>query len=180
MVLTQEWLDECLGFWMEILTLSTWDIKIRWCSLDELNDCYGDHRFNLLRRKGSIRVVSESLGKQDNETWNPEATIIHELLHLHLSLVTDVSNVDLNETMEERFINDMAAAMLRLKNMATMAAAMLRLKNMATEVITSDKKKRSIDSDGGTDRPVKRRKKVGKKSGKRRRKILSPPSRKPR
>ena len=154
MTLTQDWLDAGLEFWKERLALQSWSIKARWAGPEELDDSYGDHRFDPLRRTGFIRVRTEPFRSNDNELWDPEHTIIHELLHLHLSLLCSVSKADLEETLEERFINDMASALLGLKK-------------LAVEAIKYGKEERSNNGDAGKDRPVSRRKKVGKKSRRR-------------
>ncbi len=152
---TQEWLDEALGFWAKVLALESWHIKIRWVSSRELEDAYGDHCYDLTHRTGSIRIRDEPFKLNDNEEWEPEVVIIHELLHLPLALVCSVSKVDLEETLEERFINDIARALFQLRT-------------VAVEAYKYGKEERSNDGDGGKDSPVRRGKKVGKKSGRRR------------
>ena len=152
---TQEWLDAGLEFWKGRLALQSWKIKIRWAGPEELDDAHGDHQFTLMHRTGSIRIRSEPFTSDAHERWNPERTIIHELLHLHLSLICAVSKVELDETLEERFINDMAAALLDMKS-------------VAVEAMNDGKEKRPNNGDAGKNRPVKRRKKVGKKLGRRR------------
>lgn len=155
MVPTQEWLDECLDFWKVALALTNWNITIRWVSSDELEDCYGEHKFDILRRCGSIRIRNEPFRSKDNELWNPEHTVIHELLHLHLTLLCRVSQAELNEIMEERFINDMAAGFLNLREAAVEAF------KVGKEKHSNDCKGRKRSPDGGG-------KKVRKSAGRRR------------
>lgn len=136
MVLTQEWLDQALDFWKKNLSLSDWDIKIKWIDPGDLDDCSGDHRFFLIHRIGEIRVANGPKELRDLSHWDPEFVIIHELLHLPVSFMCEVSRIELNDVLEERFINDITRSLLKLRKAAAEAY------NLGKENNNDDSKRR--------------------------------------
>lgn len=74
--------------WQPILGLADWGVLVRMAHLKDMPDrfctcCITPHR---LKRQALIQIVPEEEwdnGSSDFPQYNPEQSIVHELLHLH-------------------------------------------------------------------------------------------------
>lgn len=97
--------------WQEVLSLEDWEIKIQFSHHYDLPDnSAGSCNYTLGSKQAVISVIYPNERVPDVwETNSTEATIIHELLHLHFSGFTDAEYI-----VEEQAINALTRALLRL------------------------------------------------------------------
>lgn len=84
-------LKELLKKWQAILRLQDWNIKIRWVKhYDLANDTKGQCRW-VLGKKAALISILEPEDFDPSIKWeqDPECTVVHELLHLHIAPLDD-------------------------------------------------------------------------------------------
>ena len=160
-VLTQEWLEERLVFWQTVFSMQDWAFSITWAGPTELVNTYADHKFDLLAKRGAIRVRSEALGTNDNEKFDPEECIVHELIHPLLEQIASVSDVTFNNVVEEQFINSMSKPLVFLRRMVEEADNDNK-NNSTTDDGTSTKRPRRDGKSSRKKPPSRRKRKSGK------------------
>jgi hypothetical protein len=77
-------LTRILKLWQKRLRLEDWDITVKWTTFKELEDdsALGDVVTVPEKRYAQIRILNEEEAKT-LEHFDPERTIIHELLHCY-------------------------------------------------------------------------------------------------
>jgi hypothetical protein len=122
---TQAQLDRWLRLWQNRLALAEWDIDARIVRQDDLNpDTLGNLKWNLKSHTAAIKV----LDPRDYDMpagqipADIERTVVHELVHLELSVLPRNGS----RRVEEQVVNRMTEALLGLDhgdNYAARAAA---------------------------------------------------------
>lgn len=108
-------LEAWLGEWQVRLRLRDWDITIREVGVDEMDgpSNHGCIRYHLDSRTAIISVLKES-HYDGLLPWDAEATICHELLHLHFAPF-DAEGATPEHTAQEQAINAIASALVKAK-----------------------------------------------------------------
>lgn len=92
--MTSEKLASICRKWQKILRLQDWDIFVEICRKRYLPDgAQGNVKIDLLKKKAVIAVMDE-IDCDPSCAWsyNPEQTLVHELLHLHFETNVDLTN----------------------------------------------------------------------------------------
>lgn len=107
--------DVLLKEWQEILLMQDWRITIEdMCSLDEMVGTSGDVTFTECHKCAHIRIIDPKYYGNRVIPFDYEKTLVHELLHLKLSLVqNDVS--PLQERVVHQIIDELARSFVALK-----------------------------------------------------------------
>lgn len=107
--------DVLLKEWQEALLMQDWRITIEdMCSLDEMIDTSGDVTFTECHKSAHIRIIDPKYYGNRVIPFDYEKTLVHELLHLKLSLVqNDVS--PLQERVVHQIIDELARSFVALK-----------------------------------------------------------------
>jgi hypothetical protein len=114
------WLAERCAFWQRQLRLEDWDVLAEFATQREIEGCSGQTNTVRDLKKARIRILSpdeqppwsESTYRDDD----PEQTLVHELLHLHLAYwVGEAENKDSPVFEAKEFaIDATASALVRL------------------------------------------------------------------
>jgi hypothetical protein len=113
---TQRQLDAWLREWQKVLRLQDWNVRIE-CKREremEHPDCHGLNSYSLALKNATIQV-RHSLDFRDAGGFpeDIEATIVHELVHLHFAgFYTDKG---LANTLQEQAIEVIAQSLVALK-----------------------------------------------------------------
>lgn len=78
-------LDSLAVFWQRQLRLQDWTVSLLWTTYLDLDQCYGLSRVNRPVRHAFIRIARPETCPEDDrpkDHLDPEATLVHELLHL--------------------------------------------------------------------------------------------------
>ncbi|BDA74379.1 hypothetical protein CAL7716_085450 [Calothrix sp. PCC 7716] len=108
--MNQEKLNELLHAWQLRLGLRDWDISAKLCHAYEMSNCWGEISWNLHEKIADIKVRYP--GESPSHAMRPydlEATLIHELLHIHFAPFDEVNNLA-----EEQAINALSKALVNL------------------------------------------------------------------
>ena len=113
--------------WQDHLRLQDWDITIQW--VDELKDgdqtylgrCdyHTEHNLAVIRflsEAGYIRYKEEE-GDLAVPPYDPEATVLHELLHLRFPCINDDKNAT-HASLMELGLNRVVAVLMRLSRIS--------------------------------------------------------------
>lgn len=101
--MTEQKAHELLEKWIRVLRLQEWEIRFHWrvdpkcMALPESMGCTSDNEVN---RQALIEIADEALherGARDFE-FDYEQTLVHELMHLKLSLLDDTNDPAQNRT----------------------------------------------------------------------------------
>jgi hypothetical protein len=106
-------LDVLVAKWKPILRLQDWDIEIEYARKYELADGCAECNANIMRNLCTIKILdpNDINPDEDANTRNVEATVVHELLHIHFRPYMPESKT-LNYEMWERTI-DMLSIILQ-------------------------------------------------------------------
>ena len=128
-VITQEELSGFCEYWQKSLNLGEWRIFAKFVPYSELcksskSSCSGDVNWMHEQRFANIRIVRAEDREQLNSSayfaYDAEAILVHELLHLKF---VDWESASIESpgyhigVQEERAINDLAGALVRLRRM---------------------------------------------------------------
>lgn len=104
--------NELLEKWVGILGLQDWQIKLACdvlpCDM-QLQDCDGETEWTECRKTARIQILDEKCYGERIVPYNFERILIHELLHLKLSLLGESGN-DLQDRYVHQLIDDLARA----------------------------------------------------------------------
>ena len=118
MELTSDWV-KLVNEWVECLRLTDWDIKAAInCKPEEMSEMgvAGCVDYNEVCKAARIELIDPQYYGNRIVPLDLEKTLIHELLHLKLSLIAD--NVDeLQERYVHQIIDDLAKALVKAKRM---------------------------------------------------------------
>jgi len=106
--------------WQAILRLQDWDIEARYRRAFDMDD-NKQGGCSWMRRLRQARVsILDPLDYSPNPRWDDvqdiEATLVHELLHIHFALVDDYQNLSLD--LFEQSIEAIAQALIELHRQA--------------------------------------------------------------
>ena len=90
-------------YWQDRLNLKEWKIKVRWGKPEEMADCVGCTWWQAEENIGEISIL-----RSDS---TPEATLVHELLHIVLQ--GHIAYDGVYDVHVERAINKLTDAFLR-------------------------------------------------------------------
>jgi len=76
-------LKELLKKWQPRLGLHNWDIKVKYCKPADMEGCQGLNEFEQTYLTSSVKILKPEYYSDPNFPQDIEATLIHELLHLH-------------------------------------------------------------------------------------------------
>lgn len=119
-------LHELLGYWTDVLGLQEWNITLTTnCSPNDmtLNEVAGETEWSDTLRTAVIRIIDPKDWGERVVPFNPEKTLVHELLHLKFSAL-DESGDPLRDKLTHRLVEDFAKAltMVRLRGEKSNAA----------------------------------------------------------
>lgn len=103
--------------WQAILRLQDWDIDIRFVDREEIEDGRrgADIEWFAEKQCAKIRVLDPTQQRKDPFVpYNPELSVIHELLHLHLAPFAPDQGTPL-QAAEEVAVHRISEALLKLK-----------------------------------------------------------------
>lgn len=107
-------MQEKLLYWQRILGLTDWRIKLKTdCFMSELTcqNATGETDWSEVIKTAYIRIISaEEYGKRI-VPFDPEKTLVHELLHLKFCLLCESGN-ELQDRYVHQLIDDMARALV--------------------------------------------------------------------
>jgi hypothetical protein len=113
---SQKQLDAWLREWQRILRLQDWEVKVaaRRERAMQSNDCEGCNRYQPDLKRASIHI-RDPLDEPEDADFpaDPEATIVHELLHLHFAPFYVTKG--LLNTLQEQAIEVIAQSLVGLK-----------------------------------------------------------------
>lgn len=117
MILTEEELQAKCKEWQKILRLQDWEIKIYvWRSRDmDLEGAVGEVEYNLDLKLASIHIL-DPVDYPSNLMVNQdmEATLVHELLHLHMAPFGNSEQGTLEKSMLEQAIESITRGLIDL------------------------------------------------------------------
>lgn len=119
-------LHELLEYWTDVLGLQEWDITlVTDCSPNDmtLSEVAGETEWNDTLRTAVIRIIDQKDWGERVVPFNPEKTLVHELLHLKFSAL-DESGDPLRDKLTHRLVEDFAKALtvVRLRGEKSNAA----------------------------------------------------------
>ena len=115
--MTQLMANKTLQKWVDILSLQDWFIKIEPdVSPDDMHigDVDGETEWTESNKTALIRVLSPAYYGDRITPYNFERILVHELLHLKLSLLGQSGN-DVQDRYVHQLIDDLAKAFIKCK-----------------------------------------------------------------
>ena len=113
--MTQEQLGEALKFWQSALRLKDWDITAEIVRRHKMSNRthFGEVSWNLSRMSAKILISDEiDTGESDDIPFDPEQTLVHELVHLHVAKIGEVEGNP--SWVEEQVVDQIANAFVGL------------------------------------------------------------------
>lgn len=111
-MLTEEESIKLLEFWVETLGLQDWNIKLKYNVYGStIPDCNGRTNYVESNKTAAISILSEEEYNRTQDVDFPfdwEKTLVHELLHLKLSLLDDSGN-----TVQDRIVHQLVDSLAR-------------------------------------------------------------------
>lgn len=109
-------LEQSLWYWQQNLRLKDWDIEARLCPARELlPQSDGQVEIETLGQTAKIMICRrDNLHPDDQDDYDPEEILVHELLHLHLRTL-GVKQDDAEEDLEERLVETLAGAFVAIR-----------------------------------------------------------------
>lgn len=103
--------------WQEILGLRDWDISCVWADPTEvMENCSADVEYFMTYKLAQIQILEPRFKKEPllKDINSIEHSIIHELLHLHIDEFSHPDRDSMELILQERAINVIASALLKL------------------------------------------------------------------
>lgn len=119
-ILTIEEAQALMGYWQEVLRLQDWTVILEICRREDLYEgTQGQCEMTFRRKEARIKILDPTdYPTKDSIPQDMEATLVHELLHLHF-VGFDLSKVDSREDdLLEQTINALSYALVGLKRKA--------------------------------------------------------------
>lgn len=102
--------EERLLYWQNKLGLQEWCIRLECdCTMDEVHGNAGEVEFSEPIKSAVIRILAEKYYAERILPFSFEKTLVHELLHLKLSLLQESGN-DVQDRLVHQLIDDLARA----------------------------------------------------------------------
>lgn len=113
--MTIQRMERLLIEWQRLLRLQDWDIKINFIHHHKLElGGFGEIDWSLHKKIATLDLVyPEELS--DNLRYNPEKTLVHELLHLHFSVIYHTKKDSPEDKLHEAAIDQVARALIKLR-----------------------------------------------------------------
>ena len=114
-IFNEEQLQEKLKQWQERLRLQDWIVKVKIVRQREMQaDRQGEVEFNVHNKVAMIKII-DPIDYDDWDKQDMEDTLVHELLHLHLSGISlhFGKNNDVYEMLEEQAIESIAHGLIK-------------------------------------------------------------------
>jgi hypothetical protein len=111
-------LDGRLKYWVGVLNLQEWNITlVTDCSPNDmtLSGVAGETEWSDTLRTAVIRIINPKDWGERVVPFNPEKTLVHELLHLKFSAL-DESGDPLRDKLTHRLIEDFAKVLITVKS----------------------------------------------------------------
>jgi hypothetical protein len=115
---SEEHLAELCAEWQKRLRLQDWRIRVRYAKIGELKDgVTGSNSYLPKYKESKILILPRSLTPEDCKAMaDPiEEVLIHELLHLHLGMITIEKTSEDASIEEEQAIESLAWGFFRMK-----------------------------------------------------------------
>lgn len=116
--LTQEKVSKLMEEWVDRLGLQDWDIHLAWrCRPDEIpmSDSLGVSSYVESCKQACIYILDKAYYKGDPFVFDFEITLVHELMHLKVALLSDKNENSMQYRAIHMLIDDMAKALVRAK-----------------------------------------------------------------
>lgn len=111
--------DALLTEWVDRLFLNAWKIKLRiGCKADEVqNGTWANTEWTEVTKDALISIVDPDTISEKMTPFNLEKTLVHELLHLKFSLLSDLDSTypSLQDRIVHQLIDEMARAFVDAK-----------------------------------------------------------------
>jgi len=117
-MMTQEEAEKLLDEWVERLGLQDWEIHLAWkCEPKEipLSDAGGCASYNEETKEATIYILDEQYAKCEPFVFDFERNLVHELLHLKTSLVTEKDENGYQARAMHQLVDDLAKAFVKAK-----------------------------------------------------------------
>ncbi|CCF83479.1 hypothetical protein [Nitrolancea hollandica] len=111
--MTDRDLEDRLWYWQRKLRLQDWDIKIRFVTRKEMDGKDGQVNYHSHIKRARIDILHPDEERPGAvEPLDIENTIVHELLHIHLSYFTEPYDYGSpGHLLEEQFIHVLAGVL---------------------------------------------------------------------
>ena len=116
--MTQQDVDKLSEYYVDLLGLNDWEIHIAWqCRPDEmiLPMCFGNSSYEESSKQALIYILDEQYYKGEPFKYDFEVILVHELLHLKTTLLTDKDEESIRYRVLHQLIDDMAKAIVSAK-----------------------------------------------------------------
>ena len=114
-MMTIQRMGRLLVEWQRLLRLQDWDIKVEFVHHHSLGrGGFGEVNWTLEKKTATINMVHpEELSK--HLEYNPEKTLVHELLHLRFSIVCRTKEGTIEDGVHEAAIDQVARLLVQLR-----------------------------------------------------------------
>lgn len=115
--MTEEKAKALFEEWVKILQLEEWDIRFHW-RVDpkrmKIADCAGDTSYNDVCKQAVIEIADLDLYETDMDGFEVdyEQVLVHELMHLKLSILDDTDNELQNKTVHH-LVDGLARSLIK-------------------------------------------------------------------
>lgn len=103
-------MEELLRYWQKVLRLEDWTIALETeCEPHklEIENTDGTVEYTEANKTAIIRILAEKCYGKQIRPYDPTRILIHELLHLKFSLISDCGN-DIQDRIIHQIIDDLA------------------------------------------------------------------------
>ena len=105
--------------WVERLGLQDWEIHLSWkCKPEEIpmnGDIGGLAEFREAEKEATIYILDEKESNCEPFVFDFERNLVHELLHLKTSIVTELEPNSWQHRMMHQLVDDLAKAFIKTK-----------------------------------------------------------------
>jgi len=114
--MTQKQLEALLAEWQAVLRLQDWAVKARFAEPELLGGGVAHCCTTSPRKLATIRIASpETLSRDGDAERDPEADLVHELIHLHMDAFAPADWTSPTGVAMEQAIDLIAEALVKLK-----------------------------------------------------------------
>jgi len=131
-------IDELVAEWKDRLHLNDWNIVIRDnVSSSEMDGCRGSTEYAESNKEAVIWLLDPEQFPDFHFVYDKEKTLVHELLHLKMSLLDDTENQTQNRIVHQ-LIDEFAGAFVDAK----------RARDEKEKTVTEENEEKTEDSNG--------------------------------
>lgn len=108
-------MDKSLEYWMDCLQMKDWTVKLS-VDVTEMpeDDVAGCVQYNESGKQAHIYIIRPDLYGERVSPFDPEKTLVHELLHLKMCLL-DYREENLQSRVLHQLIDDLAKALVKAR-----------------------------------------------------------------